>query len=79
METSAFTDLIPKWFESSGEDWRKLFDGQAMYSTLAPRVQLTILITYFHRQFQVRTPDEVHNVFRFSSQRMDEPIEDWGK
>ena len=79
MEISAFTDLIPKWFEPSGGDWRKLFDGQAMYSTLAPRVQLAILITYFHRQFQVRTPDEAYNAFRFASQRMDETIEDWGK
>ena len=79
MEITAFTDLIPKWFEPSGEDWRKLFDGRATYSTLAPRVQLAILITYFHRQFQVRTPDEAYNAFRFSSQRMDETIEDWGK
>ena len=72
MEITAFTDLIPKWFEPSGEDWRKLFDGRATYSTLTARVQLAILITYFHKQFQVRTSDEAYNVFRFASQRMDE-------
>ena len=49
MEINAFTDLIPKWFEPSGEDWRKLFDGRATYSTLTSRVQLAILITYFHQ------------------------------
>ena len=79
MEINAFTDLIPKWFEPSGEDWRKLFDGRATYSTLTSRVQLAILITYFHQQFQVRTSDEAYNAFRFVSQRMDETVEDWGK
>ena len=28
MEINAFTDLIPEWFEPSGEDWRKLFDDK---------------------------------------------------
>ena len=79
MEITVFTDLIPKWFEPSGEDWRKLWDGNATFSTLSPRVQVAIVITYFHKHFQVRTPDEAYHAFRFSSQHPDESVEDWGK
>ena len=73
MELTTFTGLIPKWFEPSREDWGQLFDGSETFSTLAARVQVTILITYFHRQFQVRT-----RTTPFGS-HVDEPIEEWVK
>ena len=38
MELSSFADLIPVWFEPTGEDWRKIYDGTAVFSTSTHRM-----------------------------------------
>ena len=79
MELTSFAALIPTWFEPTGEEWREVYDGTATFSTLSHRMQVAVVITHFHKQFQVQTGDQAYNMFRFSSQRSDETIKEWGK
>ena len=79
MEVHSFRDLIPSWFEPEGGEWRKICNDAASFSTLSARTQIAIMLEYFHRRFQVRSPDQAYTAFKMSAQRSDESLEDWGK
>ena len=77
-ETPDLPQLLPDWFDCPMTEIRQMIKGTVSFSQLAPNTKVAILISLFHERYQRITPDRAMEDFKFSTQRSDQSLEEWG-
>ena len=71
--------LIPKWHQASHEEYTKMRNPAATFSTFQYNTQVALVISIFFNRFQAISPDKAFWQFKCAVQERDEKLETWAR